>query len=170
MNTKKKTIGREVLVDIEGLVEGVPAKVDTGADASAIWASNIRVNENDELCFYLFGPESSLYTGEEIRTKDFTVASVKSASGHIVIKFCPTLTLKIKGVKVSARIGLCDRSKHRYPMLLGRRTISGRFLVDVSLEEGLSLSKNEQTLKLRSELKKNPYEFYKKYCKTKENN
>lgn len=55
---KKTIIGREVKVDIDGIASGIPAKVDTGADGSAIWASSIRVDEEGNLRFYLFDKAS----------------------------------------------------------------------------------------------------------------
>lgn len=159
----KLVIGRDAMVDIEGYAKGVPAKIDTGADSSAVWASNIYVNKDNELCFCLFDKDSEYYTGEEIRTKDFSVSEVKSASGHLKLKFCPYLTLVISGVAIRTRIGLSDRSTHKYPILIGRRTLSEKFLVDVSKEEGLNLSRHERSRQLRKKLKENPYKFYKEY-------
>ena len=100
--------------------------------------------------------------GEEIITKDYTVTEVTSASGHVVIKFCPYFKIKIAGKSIRARFGLSDRSKHRYPILIGRRTISGKFLVDVSKDENL-IPLRDHHGHLRDELQANPYEFYKKY-------
>ena len=160
---KKLIIGREARVDIDGYAKGVPAKIDTGADGSAIWASNIRVNKDNELCFCLFDETSEFYTGEEIRTKDFTVSDVKSASGHKKLKFCPYLTITISGVTLRTRFGLSDRSTHKYPILIGRRTLSEKFLVDVSVDEGLIQPKHENSRGLRKKLKENPYKFYKEY-------
>lgn len=160
---KKLIIGREAKVDIEGYAKGVPAKIDTGADGSAIWASNIHVNKDNELCFCLFDKKSDFYTGEEIRTKDFSVAEVKSASGHLKLKFCPRFSITIAGVTMKVRFGLCDRSTHKYPILIGRRTLSEKFLVDVSKDEGLIVSRHERSRNLRKKLKENPYKFYKEY-------
>ena len=160
---KKTTIGREVSVDIEGIASGIPAKVDTGADGSAIWASRIRMDKEGYLHFYLFDKSSPLYTGQEIVTKDYTVTEVKSASGHVLIKFCPYFKIKLAGKTIRVRFGLSDRSKHRYPILIGRRTISGKFLVDVSKDEGLIPLGSHRSDRLRDELEVDPYEFYKKY-------
>lgn len=159
---EKTIIGREVKVDIDGVASGIPAKVDTGADGSAIWASRIRVDEEGNLRFYLFDKSSPFYTGKEIVTKDYTVTEVTSASGHVLIKFCPYFKINIAGKTIRARFGLSDRSKHRYPILIGRRTISGKFLVDVSKDENL-IPLRDRHKHLRDELEANPYEFYKKY-------
>ena len=70
--------------------------------------------------------------------------------------------INIAGKTIRARFGLSDRSKHRYPILIGRRTISGKFLVDVSTDENLIPLRDHHRY-LRDELEANPYEFYKKY-------
>ena len=46
MKQRKKTIiGRNVKIHFNRRMD-VPAKVDTGADSSAVWASNIRVGKD----------------------------------------------------------------------------------------------------------------------------
>ena len=47
--SEKQLIGREARVDIIGDIDNVPAKIDTGADGSAIWASNIHIDDNNNL-------------------------------------------------------------------------------------------------------------------------
>ena len=54
-------IGSTEFVEIFG-VSAVPAKIDTGADSSAIWASNIDMKEDGTLIFSLFGKKSPFYT------------------------------------------------------------------------------------------------------------
>ncbi|HSW90725.1 MAG TPA: hypothetical protein VLF64_01885, partial [Candidatus Saccharimonadales bacterium] len=61
----RKIIGRADRIDLPELgFLGVPAKVDTGAKTSAIWASNI-VERDGGLAFTLFDESYTLYTGEE---------------------------------------------------------------------------------------------------------
>jgi hypothetical protein len=59
------------------------------------------------------------------------------------------------------RFGLSDRSTHNYPILIGRRTLSGKFIVDVSQTENLVKIKKNTPIGLNDEMKKNPYKFYK---------
>ena len=80
-----------------------------------------------------------------------------------MIKFRVKMLVKIGDRKVRANFGLSDRSMHNYPILIGRRTLHGRFLVDVE-ESCVELEhKREKSQKLNVELKKNPRDFYKKY-------
>jgi hypothetical protein len=77
------------------------------------------------------------------------------------LKFQAYITVKICGKRVKALFGLCDRSTHAYPVLIGRRTLHGRFIVDVTKNEGIYTPKNMMTLNLRQQLAKNPRDFYK---------
>ena len=58
MTNEKDIIGRETLVDFTENIVNIPAKIDTGADSSAVWASDIRVDENNLLHFKLFDKSS----------------------------------------------------------------------------------------------------------------
>ena len=155
-------IGSTTCVSIAGR-ENVPAKVDTGADSSSIWASNLRVKEDGTLVFSLFGKRSPYYTGKVFKRKDFSVAVVRSATGHEQICYRTHFPITIKGRKIRILFNLSDRGNNNFPILIGRRSLSGKFLVDVSKSEVARPSKNPRTKPLRAELKRDPYKFYKKY-------
>ena len=161
MANKKKTIGREVAVDFGEEIKNVPAKVDTGADSSAVWASDIFVDPDHVLHFKLFGEGSPYYTGVEHTTRTFSVAVTKSSLGETALKYRVKLSIKLAGYTIRASFGLSDRSTHNYPVLIGRRTLSGRFLVDVSQTEDLVKAKKNTPASLNEEMKQNPYKFYK---------
>ena len=160
----KIIIGRSVYVNIEPYAKKVPAKVDTGADSSAIWASDIRVDEKGRLNFKLFDKGSLFYTGKNIVRKDFIVAKVRGATGHVVIKYKTRMSLTIGDKKIKAFFGLSNRSSHSYPILIGRRTLAKSFLVDTSLSEIdiRSISSKGKGSLIR-EMKKDPVAFHKKY-------
>lgn len=155
-------IGRNALVDLVGYADKIPAKIDTGADSSAIWASNIRVAKNGTLHFTLFDEGSLHYTGEVIKRRHFTVSMVRSSSGHEQIRYRVQLSLRVRGKRIRASFNLSDRSKNDFPILLGRRTLSKKFLVDVSHLEH-KMSSRDKTLELREEFASDPHKFYKKY-------
>lgn len=159
---EKSVIGRSIRVDFGKRAIGVPAKIDTGADGSSVWASNVRIDKNGVLKFSLFGKGSPYYNGKVFRRTDYSVAMVKSASGHEIIKYRTHFTITIAGKKIKALFSLSDRAVHNFPVLIGRRTLSGKFLVDVSINEVKDLKK-VQTAELNKELVKDPYKFYKKY-------
>lgn len=168
MKSNLEVIGRNALVTFNGIAKGVPAKVDTGADSSAVWATNVRVDEDHHLHFTLFGEGSPYYTGEEIVTDNYSVASVRSSSGHTQIRFRATLPVKIAGRRINVRFTLADRHRNAYPILIGRRTLARRFVVDVTQSE-YEARPRSTARPLNDEFDKNPYAFYKKYHQNDDN-
>ena len=166
-NKEKSLIGIVEHVSIDGHAADVPAKIDTGADSSAIWASNIEITRDGMLVFTLFDEGSPYYNGEVLRRTDFSVASVKSSNGEAEVRYRTHFTLRVAGRKIKGLFNLSNRSVNKYKILIGRRTISGKFLVDVS-KGSRQMSIGPKTDNLSQELKKNPYEFHRKYIMNKE--
>lgn len=161
MSEKLEVIGRNLLVDIIGHAKDVPAKVDTGADSSSIWASNVTVTKEGILQFTLFRKGSKYYTGEVIKRRAFRVAIVRSSSGHEQIRYKTDIPIRLGTRIVRATFYLADRSQNNFPILLGRRTLNKKFLVDVSVK---SLPSSRRPSRgLYEELLKDPYAFHKKY-------
>jgi len=158
---EKSIIGRDTLVDFGDKITGVPAKVDTGADSSAVWATDIFVDKSHKLHFKLFGEDSPFYTGEEKVVEEYTVILTKSASGDVVMKYRVKIPVTIEGKRILVNFGLSDRSTHNYPILIGRRTLKGKFIVDVSQAAKTVISKKSKTLHLNQQMRENPYKFYK---------
>jgi glutathione synthase/RimK-type ligase-like ATP-grasp enzyme len=126
------TIGSQTLLSFPKLgIQAVPAKVDTGAESSSIWASNIK-EKDGKLSFVLFDANSPFYNGEKLTTKDYEVRLIKNSFGHTEFRFTAKLLVTIEGRNIIIRFTLADRSTNTYPVLIGRRTLQGRFLVDVS--------------------------------------
>ncbi|HEX5448347.1 MAG TPA: RimK/LysX family protein [Candidatus Saccharimonadales bacterium] len=129
---KPLTIGPTTLVGFPRLgIDKIPAKVDTGADSSSIWASNIRESRG-WLYFTLFGDTSPYFTGEELKTRDYQVRSIKNSFGQTEFRYKVKLAASIEGRSIKVRFTLANRSASAYPILIGRRTLHGRFLVDVT--------------------------------------
>jgi hypothetical protein len=159
------TVGRNEPVDLLRYARRkVPAKIDTGADSSSIWVSHVRVGKDGVLRFSLFGEGSPFYNGKTIKREKYRAAQVRSASGHQQIRYRTQLTLRLGGKRIRATFNLSDRSQNKFPVLIGRRTLSGKFLVDVS-KASYTDPEKVQTAELNQELGKDPYEFYKKYYK-----
>ncbi len=165
MTTQDKIIiGRNEMVDFARYGHKVPAKIDTGADSSSVWVSNIRVDKSGILRFNLFGESSSFYTGKTIKRENYKVAMVRSASGHQQIRYRTQLSVRIGGKRIRAMFNLSDRSQHTFPVLVGRRTLSGKFIVDVA-KARYNDPEKKITQTLEKKLVKDPYKFYRKYYK-----
>ena len=158
------SIGKNAKVDFGQRAVGVPAKIDTGADSSSVWASKIRINKDGILKFALFGEGSPYYSGKVFKRTDYKVAVVRSSSGHEQIRYRTHFTIAINGRRIKALFNLSDRSNNMFPVLIGRRTISGKFLVDVSTGDlSHEYKYRKENRRLSTELRKNPAKFYKKY-------
>lgn len=166
MTTKEKiTLGRNEQVDFARFAHKVPAKIDTGADTSSVWVSNIRVDKNGVLRFTLFGENSSYYTGKTIKREHYKIGVVRSASGHEQVRYRTQLSLRLGGKRIRAMFNLSDRSKNKFPVLIGRRTLSGKFVVDVSQARYADTEKvfEAESRELNTELEKDPYLFYRNH-------
>lgn len=160
--SSKSVIGIVEHVSIGRRATDVPAKIDTGADSSAIWATNIRVDRKGILRFSLFGEGSQYYNGKVFKRTDFSVSKVKSSNGVSEIRYQTHFTVTIAGRRVRALFNLSDRSRNTYKILIGRRTISNKFVVDVAKgSERLPMA--AETKRLKQELKESAYDFHTKY-------
>jgi glutathione synthase/RimK-type ligase-like ATP-grasp enzyme len=132
MTTEPKVIGIIQYVQLPDLVgQPVPAKVDTGAYDSAIWASQIK-EEKGILQFTLFNQQSAFYNGHVIRTSEYRCTKVKNSFGESEQRYKVKLKLKIANKIYKATFNLSDRSRSRFPILLGAQFLKRRFIVDVS--------------------------------------
>ena len=128
---KKITLGHIETVDIPTLgIEGIVAKVDTGAFSGALHCTNIHLSaDGSTLSFDPMG-DKNLRT----KTTDFTKLMVRSASGHTSERFRIPVDITIRGVLYAATIGLTDRSDMDREMLLGRRFLrEHNMTVDVTI-------------------------------------
>ena len=113
-------------------IQNVRAKIDTGADSSAIWASDIH-EAGGTLSFKLFGPSSGYYTNRLIETRHYSQVRVKNSFGHMETRYKIAMKIRLADRIVKARVTLANRSANRYPVLIGRRMLRGKYLVDASV-------------------------------------
>lgn len=108
----------------------VPARVDTGAKTSAVWATNIK-EENGVLQFCLFGKSYEHYDGRIISTTDFTTKKIRSTNGAVERRYVVKLPISINGRRIKASFTLANREQQAYPVLVGRNVLRGKFAVDL---------------------------------------
>ncbi len=146
----KKTIGRFDRANFPELgLEGLKVKVDTGAFTSSLYASGIHERKYKgvkHLYFKPLGPEHPSYIGKTFRFSDYSKKEVKSSNGVIESRYFIETVIGLFGEEYPVIISLTDRSKMRTPVLLGRRLIRNRFIVDVN-RSNISLKKKSKTRK-----------------------
>lgn len=161
MKKELKIIGANALITVAG-IKDIPAKVDTGASLSSIWASNLRVNDQHQLEFTLLAPGHELYTGEVIKVDNYEVQQVRNSTGDVHMRYRVTLPATIKGKRILTTFTLANRSKNNFPILIGRLTLKGKFLVDVS-KVSIPTPPSMDNDGFNDELRKDPQGFHQKY-------
>lgn len=130
----KIIVGDLEIIDLPELnVKGLVARIDSGAAVSAIWATKI-VEDNNSLKVVFFDKSSPYFNGQTFIVDHFKVTSIKSSNGFIQTRYKILLKVKINNHVVEEWFTLADRSKMKYPILIGRNILKDRFLIDVSLQ------------------------------------
>ncbi len=127
-------IGRTEKMAIADLVLGVPAKIDTGAYRSAIHANSIRKmkrNGKTILKVQLLGHPCSpdIY---KLEFNEFEKVKVTNSFGHEEERYEVKLRIKLGPKVLDTSFTLADRSKNLFPILIGRKTLKGRYFIDVA--------------------------------------
>jgi hypothetical protein len=168
MGMKAKTIiGRTATAAFpaEGTFD-VPVKIDTGADSSAIWASELDIDDDNILHFVLFDSTSPYYSGKVHSTKHFSAHLIRSSNGLAQVRYRVELSIVLAGRKIRGSFTLADRSQNAYPVLVGCKLLNNKFLVDVSLKSNITPPNEPHPTGLfDEELRKNPKAFFEKYHK-----
>lgn len=123
---KLKTIGRREFVSFPSLnMNQLVAKIDTGAYSNAIHCKYIEI-KNDTLYVKFLNDEVHIFS-------NFAQKKIKNSSGEMEERFIIQTMIHLGGKKINTRISLTNRGSMRYPILIGRRLLKRKFLVDVNL-------------------------------------
>lgn len=127
---EKIVIGRKEVVDFPGLnLWAVNAKVDTGADTSSIHVRKIKLEQKGEqaiLSCYFAARHKTEFTA-------FNQTMVKSSNGLKQARYVVKLKLALFGNEYETDFTLSDRKSMAFPVLLGKKFLKKRFMVDVAL-------------------------------------
>jgi hypothetical protein len=128
----KLIIGRKEVVSFpEYGLENVMAKVDTGAYTSSLHCTSIK-EKNGKLEFTLVHPSGQKASKNHFATEHFRRKEIKSSNGTIQERYLIKTKITLLGKTYLSEFSLANRSKMKHPVLLGRKLLMGRFLVDVS--------------------------------------
>jgi hypothetical protein len=131
----KKIIGKKELISIVDLdLYNLDAKVDTGADSNALHCDDIFIDEHNNVHFTLLDEIHESYHGKRMILPLYKLKKVKSSNGQIQLRPSVKLSVFFMGKRYKTVVSLTNRADMRYPMLIGRRFLAGKFLVDVAVE------------------------------------
>jgi hypothetical protein len=123
-------IGRREWIALPELgVSPLNAKTDSGARSSSIHAENVELSADEKSVHFT----TTNHYAETISCEApvARLARVKSSSGIARNRiFIQTTAVLAGGFSWSILVSLANRSEMRCPMLLGRRALSGYFLID----------------------------------------
>ncbi|HEV7347622.1 ATP-dependent zinc protease [Telluribacter sp.] len=140
---RKDTLGATEIVDFPELGwHQVQARVDTGAATSSIHCSRVRLVKQGEqlrLSFYLDVQKGA--PKQRFSVSDFKEKTIKNSFGQEERRYVIKTQIMLFGRKIRTEFSLADRRTMSYPVLLGRKLLKGKFLVDVSRKNLSSLTK-----------------------------
>ena len=130
----KQIIGRKELVDFPELgIAGITAKIDTGAYSNTLHCHDIHVKDGD-LCFKVLAPDHPVFSQKNHCFAEFSQKNIKNSFGKVEKRYTIKTKIKIAGRLIKSIISLSDRAAMRYPVLIGRKLLKNKFVVDVSLK------------------------------------
>ncbi len=132
----KKIIGTQDRIDLpEFDLFDLPCKIDTGAETSAIHCHRVRlleVNGQETISFRLLDPSHEAYNNREFRTTKFKEKKIRNSFGQTEYRFTIRCKVALFGEIFVADFSLSDRVKMKFPVLLGKKLMKNRYLVDVA--------------------------------------
>lgn len=128
-----KTIGRVEPISILCLeLFDLDAKIDTGAYSNSIHCDDIKILDDGFVSFKLLDKIHPSYHNKKFILPIYKFKSVKSSNGESEIRASVKVEVEFAGKTYKTIVSLTSRENMRYPMLIGRKFIQDRFLVDVS--------------------------------------
>ncbi|GAB3904790.1 RimK/LysX family protein [Larkinella knui] len=132
----KEIIGFADRVDFPDLGwTDIEAKIDTGAYTSALHCTDVKLIPNGDsfrLRFTLIGERGQ--KKKQFVTDLFQYKTIKNSFGQSEKRFVIKTRVLIMGRLIRAEFSLANRGTMRFPVLLGRKLLRNKFVVDVSLQ------------------------------------
>lgn len=119
-------------------LNGISAKVDTGAYRCSLHAENIEEVKRDGKTYLRFDIPESTGRGKSKKmlrceAESYGVSVVKKSTTVSERRYIIKTHIRVGGRKFFTSFTLTNRGSMRYPILIGRRVLGGRFLVNPSL-------------------------------------
>lgn len=132
----KITIGRVDKADFPKLMlENIDLKIDSGAYTSSIHCSNIEeitINNEGSIKFTLLDEEHPFYNHKEFTFNNYSSKMVKSSNGISEKRFMILTEIVIFEKTFPIYLTLSERKDMKFPILLGRKFLNKKFLIDTA--------------------------------------
>lgn len=131
---KKIVIGHKDIVDFPKInLLNLPVKVDSGAYTSSIHyykAKEVKEGEATKLKVYFLSPRKKGYKESIFLFDDFSERKVKSSNGISEVRYSIKTKIKLFKKNYTIELTLAKRSRMRYKVLLGRKFLAKKFIID----------------------------------------
>lgn len=125
-------IGRCDYADFPELgLKRIGVKVDTGAYTSSIYCSKIEpLTVNGKNAIKCTIMDCDVPGSSDVVFTDFTQKSISTSTGNPELRYVIKTTIILFGEKYPIELSLAGRRERRFPILLGRKLLNHRFVVD----------------------------------------
>jgi hypothetical protein len=141
-----RILGRYDRVDLPQLgLSNIHAKIDTGAFTCSLHCHKAQVVDG-KLQFVLLDEEHPEFTGMKFEFEEFEVRNIKNSFGEVERRYVIVTNIRIFDEDITAEFSLSNRGSLKFPILIGRKILRDRFLIDVKKR---NLSYKEKRKKYR---------------------
>ena len=143
-------LGRYDRVDLPDLgLSNIHAKIDTGAYTCSLHCQKAEVVDG-RLEFILLDQEHPEFTGMKFYSDNFEKRDIRNSFGEVEKRFVIVTTITIFGEVITAEFSLCNRGSLKFPILIGRKILRNRFLIDVTKKNVSFKEKRAKRIALRT--------------------
>lgn len=118
-------------------INGLDAKIDTGARTSALHVENLRPVGRDRVAFDVITGRRRTRRAHHVEARVEKWAVVRSSTGDEMERPFIRTRIRLGMVEKEIEISLVSRESMLFRMLIGRKALEEDFLVDVSLRRTL---------------------------------
>ncbi len=143
-------LGRYDRVDLPQLgLYNIHAKIDTGAYTCSLHCQKAEVVDG-KLVFILLDEEHPEFTGMKFTFENFEKRDIKNSFGEVEKRFVIVTSIAVSGEVITTEFSLCNRGSLKFPILIGRKILRNRFLIDVTKKNISFKEKRKKRIALRT--------------------
>ena len=144
------TLGRYDRVDLPELgLSNIHAKIDTGAYTCSLHCKMAEVVDG-KLEFILLDQEHPEFTGMKFVFANFEKRDIKNSFGEVEKRFVIVTSIAIFEEVITTEFSLSNRGSLKFPILIGRKILRNRFLIDVTKKNVSFKEKRKKRTALRA--------------------
>ena len=145
-----RILGRYDRVDLPELgLFNIHAKIDTGAYTCSLHCHKAEVVDG-QLEFILLDQEHPEFTCMKFIFQQFEKRDIKNSFGEVEKRFVIVTSITIFEEVITTEFSLSNRGSLKFPILIGRKILGDKFLIDVKMKNISFREKRKTRHSLRS--------------------